>query len=196
MKLKLYLAPSIFTGYFEEFKSQAIEILFSEIEKGNFIGFYSLLTLDELSSLPTPLNKKTINFIKKSNLYLCEFDPEDIAELTNAYLAEKILVPEMEFSACHFAIATINEMDIFVSIDTTYSANEFLYRAFKRVNQKFGYGKTPEIRMPEEIVGFPGPYQNLKLIHEIRKKKYEERKAKNLSLFDYLAFLTKKEFFS
>ncbi len=194
MKLKLYLTVSIFTSYFEDFRSKAIETLFSEIEKGNLLGFYSLLTLDELSSLPSPLKENTINLIKKTKLYLCEFDPEDIAELTNAYLEEKILLPEMGFSACHFAIATINEMDIFVSVDTTYSANEFLYRQFKKVNQKFGYAKTPEIRMPEEITGVSGPYENLKLIHQIRKQKYEEMKKQNLSLLDFLNSLLKKEF--
>ncbi len=194
MRLKLYLAVSIFTSYFEEFKSKAIETLFSEIEKGNFLGFYSLLTLEELSYLPSPLKENTFNLIKKYKLYLCEFDPEDIAELTNAYLEEKILVPEMGFSACHFAIATVNEMDIFVSIDTTYSANEFLYRRFKKVNQRFGYLKTPEMRMPEEITGVSGPYENLKLIHQIRKQKYEEMKKKSLSLLDFLNSLLKKEF--
>lgn len=194
MKLKLYLGTSIFAGYFEDFKSKAIEVLFSEIEKGKFLGFYSLLTLEELSSLPSPLKENTINLVKKTKLYLCEFDPEDIAELTNAYLEEKILVPEMEFSACHFAIATINEIDIFVSINTTYSANEFLYRQFKKINQRFGYAKTPEIRMPEEITGVSGPYENLKLIHQMRKQKYEERKTKNISLLDFLNSLLKKEF--
>ncbi|MCS7250163.1 MAG: hypothetical protein N2323_04525 [candidate division WOR-3 bacterium] len=194
MKLKIYLGPSIFTSYFENFKSRAIEVLFSEIEKGNFFGFYSLLTIDELSFLPSPLKENTLNLIKKSKLYLCEFEPEDIVHLVQNYLEEKILVPEMEFAACHFAIATINEMDIFASVDTTYSANEFLYRRFKKVNQKFGYAKTPEIRMPEEITGVPGPYENLKLIHQIRKQKYEERKEKNISLLDYLISLQKKEF--
>lgn len=194
MKLKLYLGTSIFTSYFENLKSKAIETLFFEIEKGNFLGFYSLLTLEELSSLPSPLKEDTFNLIKKSKLYLCEFDPEDIVNLVQNYLEEKILVPEMEFSACHFAIATINELDIFVSVDTTYSANEFLYRRFKKVNQKFGYAKTPEIRMPEEITAVPGPYENLKLIHQIRKQKYEERKTKNISLLDFLNSLQKKEF--
>lgn len=194
MKLKLYLGLSIFTSYFEDFKSQAIETLFSKIKKGDFLGFYSLLTLEELSALPSPLKENTFNLISETKLYLCEFDPEDIAELTNAYLAEKIIAPEMEFSACHFAIATINEMDIFVSVDTTYAANEILYRRFKGINQKFGYIKTPEIRMPEEITGVSGPYQNLKLIYQLRKQKYEEMKEKNFSLLDFLKSLLRKKF--
>ncbi len=194
MKLKLYLGVSIFTSYFEDFKSKAIDTLFLEIKKDNFWGFYSLLTLEELSSLPSPLKENTFNLISETKLYLCEFNPEDIAELTNAYLSEKIIAPEMELSACHFAIATINEMDIFVSVDTTYAANEILYRRFKKINQKFGYVKTPEIRMPEEITGIPGPYQNLKLIYQSRKQKYEKMKEENLSLLDFLNSLLKKKF--
>ena len=193
MKLKLYLTPSIFVGYFEKIKLPAFEALFDSINKEENIGFYSLLTLYELKALPSPLKEDVFNLISKTKLYECEYDLEDVIELVNAYLEEKILLAEMEFSLCHVAIATVSEMDIFVSVDTTYSANQFLYQKFKKVNQKLGYGKTPEMRMPEEITGVLGPYENLKFIYEIRKKEYTERKAKDISLLEYLRQLHKQQ---
>lgn len=193
MKLKLYLTPSIFVGYFEKIKLPAFEALFDSINKEENFGFYSLLTLYELKALPSPLKEDVFNLISKTKLYECEYDLEDVIELVNAYLEEKILLAEMEFSLCHVAIATVSEMDIFVSVDTTYSANQFLYQKFKKVNQKLGYGKTPEMRMPEEITGVLGPYENLKFIYEIRKKEYTERKAKDISLLEYLRQLHKQQ---
>ncbi len=193
MKLKLYLTPSIFVGYFEKIKLPAFEALFDSLNKGEYFGFYSLLTLYELKALPSPLKEDVFNLISKTKLYECEYDLEDVTQLVNAYLEEKILPPEMEFSFCHIAIATVSEMDVFVSVDTTYSANQFLYQKFKKVNQKLGYGKTPEMRMPEEITGLLGPYENLKFIYEIRKKEYAERRAKDISLLEYLRNLHKHQ---
>uniref|UniRef100_A0A7V5XZ63 PIN domain-containing protein n=1 Tax=candidate division WOR-3 bacterium TaxID=2052148 RepID=A0A7V5XZ63_UNCW3 len=193
MKLKLYLTPSIFVGYFEKIKLPALAALFDLLNKEEHFGFYSLLTLYELKALPSPLKEDVLNLMTKTKLYECEYDLEEVAELVDAYLAEKILPAEMEFSLCHVAIATVSEMDIFVSLDTTYSANQFLYQNFKKVNQKLGYGKTPEMRLPEEITGILGPYENLKFIYEIRKKEYTERKAKNTSLLEYLRDLHKQQ---
>lgn len=76
---------------------------------------------------------------------------DDVIELANEYINEKV-VGKTSFADClHIALATINNADFLISWNFKHIVNVERIRGYNSINIKLGY-KHLEIRSPRDIL--------------------------------------------
>ena len=149
MKQRIYIDTSVFGGHFdEEFSGHTIP-LFDRIKSGEFILLYSTVTQDELENAPN----KVKELVKSLRADLTEFieTTEEVIDLANEYITEKV-VGQTSYADClHIALATIYRADYLVSWNFKHIVNIQKIRGYNSINIKNGY-KQLDIRSPREFI--------------------------------------------
>ncbi|MEX0723849.1 MAG: hypothetical protein WD053_08225 [Gracilimonas sp.] len=148
---RLYLDTSVFGGYFDPEFELWSKILFDRIKEGKHILMYSLMTDNELSNAPEPI-KKLIIEIPDKQIEIVDIN-EQVLNLADQYIAEKVVGKTSRADCIHIALATINVADILVSWNFKHIVNINRIRGYNTVNTEIGYPKL-EIRTPREILEY------------------------------------------
>ena len=124
-------------------------MLFDILKKGEIICVYSDLCELELENAPLKVREHFLQ-IEKVNTEFVEIT-EEINQLAEQYVAEKV-VGETSIDDCrHIACATINKVDFLISWNFKHIVNVFRIRGFNAVNLKNGHIQL-DIRSPKEII--------------------------------------------
>lgn len=149
MKPRLYFDTSVFGGvYDKEFQEETIA-LFEMVKAEEITCVYSDLTELELENAPEKVKEHFINLPNKSIEFI-EIT-EEMDQLANNYIIEKV-VGETSIDDCrHIACATIMKVDYLVSWNFKHIVNVFRIRGYNSVNLKNGYIQL-DIRSPKDII--------------------------------------------
>ena len=148
-KPRLYFDTSVFGAiYDDEFRNET-ERLFEMVRAGEIICVYSDLTEYELESAPKRIKTHFLN-LEKSTIEFVEIT-EEINQLAEEYVREKV-VGETSIDDCrHIACATINNVDYLISWNFKHIVNVFRIRGYNSINLKNGYIQL-DIRSPKDII--------------------------------------------
>ncbi|MCL1817199.1 MAG: hypothetical protein FWG43_06335 [Clostridiales bacterium] len=115
---RLYLETTMFNYYFErEREAHADTVkLFEEIKKGKYQAFTSVYAVNELQEAPAERAQKMIDLITEFGITILEA-AEEADALAATYQEQGIIPPSSTVDAQHIAIATINDMDMILSLN-------------------------------------------------------------------------------
>jgi PIN domain len=148
-KPRLYIDTSVFGGVFDKEFLNETRLLFEMVKNGEITCVYSDLCELELENAPLKVKEHFLN-IEKSTTEFVEIT-EEINQLAEQYVAEKV-VGETSIDDCrHIACATINKVDFLVSWNFKHIVNVFRIRGYNSVNLKNGHIQL-DIRSPKEII--------------------------------------------
>jgi hypothetical protein len=148
-KPRLYFDTSVFGGIYDnEFRDETKK-LFEMVREGKIVCVYSDLTEYELESAPERIKTHFLN-LDKNTIEFVEIT-EEINQLAEEYVKEKV-VGETSIDDCrHIASATINNVDYLISWNFKHIVNVFRIRGYNSINLKNGYIQL-DIRSPKDII--------------------------------------------
>ena len=149
MKPRLYFDTSVFGGiYDKEFKVET-EKLFEMVKTGEITCVYSDLTEFELENAPVKVKEHFVDLPHEHTEFV-EIT-EEINQLANEYVNEKV-VGETSIDDCrHIACATVKKVDYLISWNFKHIVNVFRIRGYNAINIKNGYSQL-DIRSPKDII--------------------------------------------
>ena len=149
--MKLYIETSVLNFLFGEDTPDKMEIT-KEFFKilSQFEPFISDIVLLEIENAPSPKKEILLEVINKYRLKALRLT-DDIEELANIYMKEKIIPQKYYNDALHIAIATKYEMDVMVSWNLTHIVKLRTKIKIKEVNSELKL-KDLIICTPEEII--------------------------------------------
>ena len=148
-KLRLYFDTSIFGGVYDVEFQEETEMLFEMVKSGEIICVYSDLCELELENAPEKVKEHFLN-LDKGQTEFTEIT-EEINELAEEYVKQKV-VGETSIDDCrHIACATINKVDYLLSWNFKHIVNVFRIRGYNAINIKNGHIQL-DIRSPKEII--------------------------------------------
>ena len=146
---RLYIDTSVFGGVHDTEFQYETNLLFEMVRNGEIICVYSDLCELELENAPLKVREHFLQ-IEKSTTEFVEIT-EEISQLAEQYVEEKV-VGETSIDDCrHIACATINKVDFLVSWNFKHIVNVFRIRGYNSVNLKNGHIQL-DIRSPKEII--------------------------------------------
>lgn len=148
-KPRLYFDTSVFGGIFDiEFQHET-ELLFEMVKNGEIICVYSDLCEYELENAPEKVKTHFLSLDKNQTEFV-EIT-EEINQLAEEYIHEKV-VGETSIDDCrHIACATINKVDYLISWNFKHIVNVFRIRGYNAINIKNGQIQL-DIRSPKDII--------------------------------------------
>lgn len=146
---KLYFDTSVFGGIYDKEFQNETEQLFDMVWKGEITCVYSDLTEFELENAPEKVKMHFVN-LPSNHIEFVEIT-EEINQLANEYINEKV-VGETSIDDCrHIACATIYKVDYLISWNFKHIVNVFRIRGYNSINIKNGYPQL-DIRSPKDII--------------------------------------------
>ena len=147
-KLRIYLDTSVIGGCFDkEFESESNQIV-KNVNLGIYEGVISDITVNELIEAPDFVKKLFLDL--SENLTILELS-DDVVNLSNEYLINKVVTEKFKEDALHIAFATIYNIDVLVSWNFKHIVNLNKIKQFNSINISQGY-HILEIRSPKELV--------------------------------------------
>ena len=145
--LKIYLENSVIGGYFDEEFMNFSQKLFEKFKNGVYKPIISSHVIVELENGAPEYVKSILETID------CEkYDANDeMINLAEKYMKEKIVSKKYYGDALHIAIATIIGVDVLVSWNFKHIVNFNRIKLFNSVNLREGYNIL-EIRSPREMI--------------------------------------------
>jgi len=148
-KLRLYFDTSVFGGIYDVEFQKKTEKLFEMVKNDEITCVYSDLCEFELENAPDKVKEHFLSLNKNQTEY-AEIT-EEINQLAEEYIKEKV-VGETSIDDCrHIACATINKVDYLVSWNFKHIVNVFRIRGYNAINIKNGHIQL-DIRSPKEII--------------------------------------------
>jgi predicted nucleic acid-binding protein len=147
-KLEIYLDTSVIGGLFDdEFKEQSARLV-EGIKGGKVNGVVSEITIRELEDAPDFVKLEFETYGKKLKVVQVT---EEMKELAENYIKEKIITEKFFGDALHIACATVYQVDLLVSWNFKHIVNFNKISRFNAVNLKNGY-KSLQIFSPMEVL--------------------------------------------
>jgi predicted nucleic acid-binding protein len=146
--LRIYIENSVIGGYFDDEFKEHTRKLFDEFRKGLYSPVISSHVIAELENgAPEYVkeNLKTINYKE----YAVN---EEMIQLAEKYMEQKIVSKNYYSDALHIAVATVIGVDVLVSWNFKHIVNLDRIKLFNSVNLREGYTML-EIRTPREVIG-------------------------------------------
>ena len=148
-KLRLYFDTSVFGGIYDVEFQEETKKLFEMVKNNEITCVYSDLCEFELENAPDKVKEHFLSLNKNQTEY-AEIT-EEINQLAEEYIKEKV-VGETSIDDCrHIACATINKVDYLVSWNFKHIVNVFRIRGYNAINIKNGHIQL-DIRSPKEII--------------------------------------------
>lgn len=147
-KLKIYLDTSVIGGSFDDgFKEHSIRLI-KNLKKETIVGVISEITIRELENAPDFVKKDFETYEDKLELVAIT---EEIKELAESYIKDKIITEKYYEDALHIACATVYQVDLLVSWNFKHIVNFNKIIQFNAGNLKNGY-KSLQIYSPMEVL--------------------------------------------
>ena len=151
-KQKIYLKTTLFNFYFDEdrgFVYGSTIALFKEIAVGKYETFTSRFVIDELNNAPETKRNKMLNLILEHGIPILETDNEAV-RIANLYIEEKIIPQKYRTDGLHIAIATLNDLDMIISMNFQHIVKRKTKIGTGNINALNGY-RAVEIYSPMEV---------------------------------------------
>ncbi|MCL2766056.1 MAG: hypothetical protein FWD21_00045 [Peptococcaceae bacterium] len=151
-KLKAYLETTLFNYYFDEDRDAHADTVsfFEECASGKFEAYTSGYVINELDNAPIEKRDKMLSLIDNYNItVLSIIDESD--KLALRYIAEGAFPPNSLIDASHVASASVNALDMIVSLNFRHIVKKKTIQMTGAVNMLLGY-KAVEIYSPMEVV--------------------------------------------
>jgi len=146
---RIYIDPSIIGGFFDTEFEKETKMLFQRLENKEIIFVISDLLFKELENAPPNVKYLLENYDKK---FLEEvIATNEVSELAERYIAEKVVGRTSLDDCKHIALATINKVDVLASWNFKHIVNLERIKGYNGVNLKMGYSII-EIRNPKDLV--------------------------------------------
>jgi hypothetical protein len=146
-QLRIYIENSVIGGYFDTAFEDATRELFEKFRSGEYLAIISTHTYGELDNGAPDNVKLNLETIRYEKIDVTE----EMLDLTQKYMNEKIVSEQYRSDALHIAIATISGVDVLVSWNFKHIVNLSKIKLFNSVNLKEGYSML-EIRTPLEVI--------------------------------------------
>ncbi|WPX08583.1 type II toxin-antitoxin system VapC family toxin [Anaerocellum danielii] len=155
-RLKVYLDTSVISHLDQPDNKEYMEItleFWEQLVKGEYEIFISEVVLAELRRCPEP--KKTKLYQKLEQIEYTEIlINEEIDNLAERYLDEKIISPKYRDDAIHIAAATFAECDVLVSWNFKHIVKTKTIFGVNGINKLMGYKEiqlvSPNMMLEEE----------------------------------------------
>lgn len=148
---RIYIDTSVVGGYFdEEFKEPTLR-LFNRLAKGEIKFVISDLLELELINAPKQVNELLLQY--PSDRFERIELTEEVVNLADKYILEKVVGRTSLEDCRHIALATINRVDVLASWNFKHIVNLERIKGYNSVNLRLGY-QTIEIRTPKELVSY------------------------------------------
>jgi predicted nucleic acid-binding protein len=148
-RIRVYVDTSVFGGMHDEEFAELTNRFFQQVQEGRFLVLVSPLTLNELNGAPEcvidVLRQLTPEHVEPILL------TEDVGELAEAYLKDRVLSRKYADDAVHVAAATVAGAELIVSWNFRHMVNYDRIRGFNAVNVRNGY-RTITILSPREVI--------------------------------------------
>ncbi|MDR1297204.1 MAG: hypothetical protein LBO05_07500 [Deltaproteobacteria bacterium] len=151
---KIYLETTMFNYYFDkEREAHPYTVkLFEEVQEGKFRPFSSQYVLGELGQAPEP--KRGLMFGLIDEYKIITLDASEEAErLASLYVSEGIIPPKYLTDGIHIATATINDMDMILSLNFRHIVRKKTIELTEYINIRSGYRKI-NIFSPMEVADY------------------------------------------
>jgi len=146
---RVYIDTSIVGGFFDKEFEKETKMLFQRLENKEIVFIISDLLFKELENAPPNVKSLLENYDKKFLEKVVA--TEEVNELAEKYIAEKVVGKTSLDDCKHIALATINKVDVLVSWNFKHIVNLERIKGYNGVNLKMGYS-TIEIRNPKDLV--------------------------------------------
>ena len=143
----------MFNFYVDEDKGFAHEsttVLFNEIAMGKYEAFTSRFVIDELNGAPESKREKMLNLILEYDIPILETNDETV-RIADLYVSEKIIPERYKTDGLHIAIATVNDLDMIISMNFEHIVKRKTKIGTGNINALNGY-RAVEIYSPMEVV--------------------------------------------
>ena len=149
---KVYLETTMFNYYFDANRDAHADTVrfFKETEGGKYQPFTSTYAIEEMERAPKEKSDKMIALISAYNITVLRRS-EEADKLAKLYLEQSIMPPRCVADASHVAVATVNDMDIILSLNFEHIVRRKTVLMTGNLNIQLGY-KPIEIRPPMEVV--------------------------------------------
>jgi predicted nucleic acid-binding protein len=151
MKQRIYIDTSVVGGFFDTEFETATHGLFKRLENGEIIFVVSDLLDLELLNAP----KRVRDLLPKYPKFYFERVEltEEILQLADTYIQEKVVGKTSIEDCRHIAMATINKVDVLASWNFKHIVNLDRIKGYNSVNLRLGY-QMIEIRSPKDLVNY------------------------------------------
>jgi predicted nucleic acid-binding protein len=151
MKQRIYIDTSVVGGFFDEEFKDATQRLFKRLEDNEVKFIISDLLELELIQAPRHVNELLLKY-PTDRFERIELT-EEIMNLADKYIVEKVVGRTSLEDCRHIALATINRVDVLASWNFKHIVNLDRIKGYNSVNLRLGY-PTIEIRTPQELVSY------------------------------------------
>jgi hypothetical protein len=152
-KPKIYLETTIFNFYVDkelgDSHTDTVK-LFREIAAEKYEAFTSDYTVDELSKAQEDKRSKMMALLVEYNIPVLNMN-DDAEKLADIYVAENIIPEKYRADGLHIAIATINDLDMIISMNFQHIVKRKTIKMTGHINMMNGY-RAVEIYSPMEVV--------------------------------------------
>lgn len=152
-KIKYYLETTVFNFVFVDddiAKKKITEKLFDSWATLNGEMFISDIVIQEVNRAPEDIKNKLVELVRKHRPILLSIN-EEIKELAERYIIEKIIPEKYKNDALHIAVAVANDLDVIVSWNLEHIVKLKTKLGVEGINRLLGY-KIIEIVTPEEVL--------------------------------------------
>ena len=146
-KLRIYIENSVIGGYFDEEFKEFTQKLFENFKNGKYHPIISSHVKVELENGAPTYVKQNLNTINYEEFNVSE----EMVELAEKYMEQRIVSENYYDDALHIAIATVLGVDVLVSWNFKHIVNLNRIKLFNSVNLREGYNVL-EIRSPREVI--------------------------------------------
>ena len=149
---KIYLETTLFNFYCDTSREAhaATVALFKEVATGKYEAFTSTYVTDELEKAPESKRKKMMGLIVEYGITVLAPSDEAV-RLTDIYVSEGIIPQKYRTDGLHIAIATVNDLDMIVSMNFQHIVKRKTKVLTGAINALNGY-RSIEILNPMEVV--------------------------------------------
>jgi hypothetical protein len=151
-KQKLYFETSAISHYFDvdRITYKDTVALFEACAADKFEPYTSAYTIDELENAPSEICNKMIELIDQYNIEVLDTS-DDANKLAELYISKGALPKKSLMDARHIAVASINGLNIIVSLNFKHIVREKTIKLINTANIVLGY-KTVEIQSPTDVI--------------------------------------------
>jgi predicted nucleic acid-binding protein len=150
-KIKIYLETTMFNYYMDKNRdaNPPTVAIFEAIGRGDFEGYTSIHTTDELNGAKEPKKSDMLKLIENYHIQSVGNETE-ARRLADLYIAQKIISVNKRYDALHIASASVNGLDVIATMNFKHIHRERTRRLVEIVNLEQGY-KAVLILSPMEV---------------------------------------------
>jgi len=150
---RIYLETTMFNYFFDEERGEAHRYtvrLFEMIEREMFKAYTSRYVTKELKEAEEPKCSRMMELIDTYGITILD-EGDEIERMGRLYIERGIIPKKFPADARHIAIATVNGLDIIVSMNLKHIVKRKTIEMTGPINIENGYDVI-KIRSPKEVV--------------------------------------------